>query len=530
MNLIELFGDRARQQPYVPAIIDCDRGRSRATSFQDINYFSQCLARLFQQTGLKSGDGVLIFSPLSVELYIILAAVFRLGLVAMFLDPSAGRKHINRCCQLYPPRAFIANTKAHFLQVICPQLRQIPLKISLGCPFPQTISWQEIEELSPYVDIHTCDRDTPALLTFTSGSTGHPKATLRSHGFLWTQYQILTRTLQLQATELELSTLPIFILANLASGLTSLIPDTDLRFPGKIRADRVIRQIQKYNPSRLVASPAFLECLIDWCRDRNLILPQIAKIFVGGAPVMPRTLSQLKTIFPRAKITVVYGSTEAEPIASISDEEMTAEDWQKMRSGQGLLVGKPVAEIQLQLYSLSGKMLAFPSKYEFQNYCLPRGEVGEIIVNGNHVLPGYLHDREAQNQKIYVDREVWHRTGDMGYLDRENRLWLLGARSGYIWDRFGILYPFTVECVVNGYPEIKRSAVVSWQEKRILLIELNQKKKYLDLQRLQQSLNYAKITRIEIWSQIPVDRRHNGKIDYSRLYQKICQNNKRDRF
>ncbi|MEM9538826.1 MAG: AMP-binding protein [Cyanobacteria bacterium P01_E01_bin.42] len=535
MNLIELFCDRALQSPHFPAIIERDRRhfltrfwtqRDRITSFRELEESSQRLARLFQQKGLQAKDGVLIFQPLSVELYIILAAVFRLGLVAIFLDPSAGKQYIDLCCQLYPPRVFIGSTKAHFLQLNCLQLRKVFLKISVGCPFPQTISWRKIQSLSASIESHSipiypCDPDAPALLTFTSGSTGQPKATLRSHGFLLAQYQILTRTLQLKPGELELSTLPIFMLANLASGLTSLIPDVDLRFPGRIKADRAIRQIQKYNPSRLVASPAFLECLLDWCRDRNLTLPQIEKIFVGGAPVMPRTLSQLKQTFPRAEITIVYGSTEAEPIASISEAKMARIDWQKMRSGRGLLVGKPVPKIQLRIFSPSEEAIASLSETEFKNYCVSRGEVGEILVSGDHVLQGYLHKNDEKTNKIRVNDTIWHCTGDMGYLDEWGRLWLLGRRSGCIRDRFGILYPFAVECAVNCHPEIKRSAIVSWQEKRILFVELYQQKKQFDWQSLQVTLDAAKVAKIEIRSQIPTDKRHNAKIDYHRLYQSI---------
>ncbi|MEA5468570.1 AMP-binding protein [Spirulina sp. 06S082] len=522
MNIIELFRDRALIQPHFPAIIDRDPrtrfGHSRITSFSDLEFFSQCWARFLHQKGLKPGDGVLIFYPLSAELYIILAAVFRLGLVAIFLDPAAGRKHIDRCCQIYPPQVFISNTKAHFLQLFCPQLQQIPLKISLGCPFLQTLSRQKISGLVPYTEIYPCLPDSPALLTFTSGSTGQPKAVMRSQGFLIAQYQILRQTLQLQPGELELSTLPIFIFANLASGLTSLIPDVDLRFPGKIKADRAIAQIKKYHPSRLIASPAFLECLIDWCRDRSLILPQIEKIFVGGAPVMPHTISQLKNVFPQAKITIVYGSTEAEPIASIAEEEIAELDWQKMRSGGGLLVGKPVSDLQLQLFSEPEKAIAFSQENEFKNYCLPWGEVGEIIVSGDRVLSGYLNEKEEKTNKIRVGGTLWHSTGDLGYLDEWGRLWLLGRRSGCIRDRFGILYPFAVECVINCCPEVKRSAVISWQGKRILLIELRKNKQQLDLKFWQHFLENNRIARIKICSQIPVDKRHNSKVDYTRVY------------
>lgn len=111
-------------------------------------------------------------------------APFRLGLVAMFIDPAAGIEHIERCCSLIPPKAFIGSPKAHMLRLLSPALRRILRKFVIGAHLPGAISWSDSAGLEPYQDIYQAGPDTPALLTFTSGSTGQPKAVLRTHSFL----------------------------------------------------------------------------------------------------------------------------------------------------------------------------------------------------------------------------------------------------------------------------------------------------------------------------------------------------------
>src|SRR5262245_22128466 len=98
MNLIDALQTHVRTRPTLPAIIE---GR-RSISFADFDQAAARAAGLLWHSGLRPGDAVLMFQPMSIELYVALAAIFRLGLVAAFVDPSSGREHLERCCRLHP--------------------------------------------------------------------------------------------------------------------------------------------------------------------------------------------------------------------------------------------------------------------------------------------------------------------------------------------------------------------------------------------------------------------------------------------
>ncbi|MCB0166660.1 MAG: AMP-binding protein, partial [Anaerolineae bacterium] len=324
MNLIHLLQSQTDKHPTQPAIIDTYHRRRRVTTFAELDHQSAQIATLLHQSGLRPGDTILVFQPMSAELYVALGAIFRLGLVAMFLDPGQGRDHIEACCALHPPRALIASSKAHLLRLISPGLRRISKKFVIGWPVPGAMLWSRAMPLPPHPDVFAAGDDTPALLTFTSGSTGQPKAALRTHGFLLAQHRVLADSLRLTAEQIDLSTMPIVTLANLASGVTSLIPQADLRYPGRIDPAPVIAQIQEEQVDSTVASPALLARLVDYGLSKGIRLPGLKKIFTGGAPVFPRLLDQLRELAPNAEVVAVYGSTEAEPMAKISAADIAS--------------------------------------------------------------------------------------------------------------------------------------------------------------------------------------------------------------
>jgi acyl-CoA synthetase (AMP-forming)/AMP-acid ligase II len=280
--------------------------------------------------------------------------------------------------------------------------------------------------------------------------------------------------------------------------------------------------MQTHGATSATASPALLERLTDYCQTQAITLPALRRVFSGGAPVFPHLLDQMHNIAPHADIMALYGSSEAEPIAHIARAAIRAADRQEMSSGGGLLVGPPVEDIQVRVLQDRWGFPVGPfSASAFDALCCAPGEAGEIVVSGAHVLSGYVGGRGDAQTKFRVDGEVWHRTGDAGYLDEQGRLWLLGRCAARIDDARGRLYPFAVECAAAAHPVVRRAAVVAHQGQRVLTVERRthaDSTAALELDTLRAALAWAALDDIRCYPRLPVDRRHNAKIDYPALH------------
>jgi olefin beta-lactone synthetase len=457
--------------------------------------------------------------PMGIPLYLTLAAVFRLGAVVMVVDPSAGLAHIGRCCALNPPRALVGAPIAHALSLLVGSLRNVPVRISTTGWWPAASPMAAIDRLEPRPMIEPAGHDTPALLTFTSGTSGLPKAAMRSHGLLLAQLAALEGLLEPAANDVDLATLPIVALANLAAGMTTVIADTNLRNPGSIKAAPVLEQIQRHQITRTAASPALLERLADHALEHGVKLPGLTRIFSGGGPVFPRTLEKLARVAANAKLMSVYGSTEAEPIAHVAFDEIEPADLSAMKSGKGLLVGTPVPEIRLRiLENTHDQTLVFANQAELERASLGANQIGEIIVSGAHVLPGYLHGHGDSETKIWVEGQVWHRTGDAGQLDLQGRLWLAGRANARISDARGTIYPFSVECAALEFPGVNRCALLEHQNQRLLCVEWsNPRTGHTARNSLLEHLAWAQVDQVRSLPSLPMDARHNAKVDLKKL-------------
>lgn len=527
MNMARVLQERATHSPDTAAILDVYRGQTRRLTFAELEQAAERMATLLRRSGLHRGDTVLVFHPISAELYTALAAMLRLGLVAMFVDPAIGLQGLARCCQLRPPQAFLGNSATYLLSLWKRTLRRIPVKFSTGIPIPGAIPLQQSAHLTCDTTLVDCAGDAPALVSLTSGSTGQPKATIRTHGFLRAQHSVLEQSVQPRPGEVELATLPMFVLANLASGMTSLLPNADLRRPDAINAGPVVAQLQQHCPERASAAPAFLERIADHCEGHQVKLSSVRRWFTGGGPVSPVLIDRLVRIAPNSEVTVVFGSSEAEPMATISSGQIGARDRQAMREGRGLLVGCPVSAIQMRILKdqpdQRGASLARLTDSHFEHLCLPAGEPGEIVVRGEHVLSGYLDNSAVGEHRLLVDGVAWHRTGDAGFLDDRGRLWLLGRCGARLADGRGTVYPLGVEQAAAVHPSIRRAAFLMLNEKRLLAVQLRRAASRPDLEDLRRALAFAHVDVIQVMRQIPVDTRHNSKIDYRALRQTLRQ-------
>ena len=510
MSIPAILRQQALERGSLPAIIESPGGKEYQISFAELDRLAAGLGSYLCRRGVRKGENVLVFVPMSVALYPILLGIFRSGATAVFMDPSAGLTHLNACARICRPKAFVGSTKAHLLRFLCSEMRGIPFAIrtqqALRCKPPVG---DELPEPA---------LTDPALMTFTSGSTGQPKAAVRTHGFLLAQHRALAHSIKLEPGELDLTTLPIFVLANLASGVTSLLPDANISRPGTVKVAGIAAQIDRYRPTRTGGSPAFYNQLAQFSENKQNILSGFRKIYTGGAPVFPKLLSRLQSLAPLAEVTAVYGSTEAEPIAHVSYQELGSLEDRSTGANVGLLAGKPITEIACAVVADNwGKPIGPMAKSEFSAMQCVANQSGEIVVQGPHVLSGYLDGVGDQENKFKVDGLVWHRTGDAGYFDNQNRLWLLGRCAAKVHDQKGLVYPFAVECIIQNFGFVRRCAFLSHRGARLLLVEpVGTELGDLEKAQLSGAVKSIAVDEIRVMN-LPVDRRHNAKIDYPRL-------------
>jgi len=465
VNLIDAFLAQVEARPDAVAIITPRGGK---VSFAGLSRGSAARAAAMQRAGIGAGDIVLIARGVSVELYETLLAVFRLGAVAMFPEPAAGLRGLALAIEAAKPKAMAAGGLGRAMRLVSPALGSLRL-----LPDP--------DDRDGYGDrVAHLPGGAPALITFTSGSTGRPKGIVRSADFLMLQHALLEKVRRTTPEDVDLISLPVFILSNLAAGAASVIPSGRLTRPAQLDGGRLRAQIDAHRINRIVAPPAVCARIAGDAPP----MPGLSAVFTGGGPVFPNLLHAVERAAPGAAVHAVYGSTEAEPIAHIELKEIAGADWDGMSRGEGLLAGRPIAEIEVELRE------------------------DEVFVAGPHVNAGYLNPEDDRTTKSVRDGKLWHRTGDAARIDGAGRLWLLGRKEAAA----GGLFPFAIETAALSWPGVAQAALLAGGQARLAVSG-----KGLDAARLQARARAMGDIELVVMKAVPMDKRHNSKADYVRL-------------
>ena len=253
------------------------------------------------------------------------------------------------------------------------------------------------------LEVESVAAETPAILTFTSGTTGQPKGVVRSHQFLVDQHRVLEKSLDYPLYPgPDLCIFANFTLANLASGRTTLLipPKWSKRtLSGLDGLPSALR------PETLTCGPAFLLALM-----RHARVPSLKSIHVGGALTYCWICEEGFAHWPQAHWTHVYGSTEAEPVA-LADAREAVTQSRARGFFQTLFVGRPIEE---------------------SNFSIDKDGAW---VNGPHVCASYLGKIEANrtNKRRDDHGRIWHFMGDR--LVRDNKgLWYRGRSNQRVED------------------------------------------------------------------------------------------------
>ena len=510
MTIIDKIKDLRKQYPDNTALFDLKTGNK--ITFTQIDTKSDEICNYLVQKGFKKGNKIVVFVPIGIEFYLILTAIFKMGLQAVFIDPYAGIEHINKCCEMISPDGIIGSGKTLLKGFFLKGIRKIGKKINYikMMEHSEKLSIYEKNKNQKKIQNEKIDGNTPALISFTSGSTGFPKIIMRTHEFLLGQHNVLEKNLKFEKETAVYSSFPIFLLSHMATGTTTFIPDLNWRKPVESDFGNIVKQITENNIQNIILPPAIFENIVKFCKDEKIMLENVQKIYTGGAPVFYSLMKKIEEVFANAKIIALYGASEAEPISVLNFEDITEEDIENMKNGDGLLAGKIVNEIELKIEELE--------KMPEKNKILKDNNVedfsalkGEILVKGENVVNGYLNVEKKPNEK-------WHRTGDMGYINKKGQLILLGRVKGRIQIEENIYYPFTIETAFSFCKNVKKSVLTSKNNKLYLIVERNPEFKGnlsedSEIKKLKEKFGIFKIIEIEI----PMDKRHNSKTDYKRL-------------
>ncbi|MBU0986709.1 MAG: AMP-binding protein [Proteobacteria bacterium] len=526
----------AEIQPCKRAVI-CPTGRDKAghvtyahLTFLQLDQESDCLAHGLIMAGITRGTRTILMVKPSIEFFALMFALFKTGAVPVVVDPGMGVRRMVDCFKESRPNGFIGIPLAHVLRTLYPKFfDSVTTWITVGRRwFWGGFTLAQIRQTpwKPFPSVQTQKDETAAIL-FTTGSTGPAKGTVYTHGTFDAQVRCIQSYFDITTNDIDLPTFPLFALFDPALGMTAVIPDMDPTKPGMVDPKRIIEAIENQGVTNMFASPALLNRVGSFGKHNGVKLPTLKRVISAGAPVSPANIEQFASMLTAdAEIHTPYGATEAMPVACISSKEILAETRKQSERGFGICVGRPMDGLAVCIINISDE----PIEKWSEDLVVPNGEVGEITVKGDLVTRCYFENPRADAlAKIKEGHQVWHRMGDLGWIDSKGRIWFCGRKSHRVTTANGPLYTIPCEAIFNNHPKVFRSALVGIgppsRQQAIICIELVQDKNIYDTDKLRQELlEIAQqnpltqaIKTVLFHKTFPVDIRHNSKIFREKL-------------
>ncbi|MBF9129531.1 alpha/beta fold hydrolase [Plantactinospora sp. S1510] len=471
-------------------------------------------------SGVRRGDRVALLVPPGADLTAAVYACLRIGAVIVVADPGLGLAGMNRALRAadpahllavgrglavaralrWPGRRFGAGAGAAMLGVTT--LGRLA-RIGAGSP-----------ELPP-----APGPDDDAAVLFTSGSTGPAKGAVYTHRQLAAMRDALS-ALGLDPKAGIVAAFAPFALFGPALGATSAIPDMKLTAPRTLTAAALAEAAVAVDASAVFAAPAALRNVVETGNaldDRQrAALANVELLLSAGAPVPAVLLAQAQALMPGAQPHTPYGMTEVLPVTDVTLDEIV-----KAGRGDGVCVGRPVPGVEVAIAALdpTGTPAEQPGSAAGVT-----GVTGEIMVRAGHVKDRY--DALWLTERTSSRNPGWHRTGDVGYLDPDGRLWVQGRLAHVLTTPDGVLTPVGIEQDVESLPQIGRAAAVGVGPRGVMqLVVVAETRppvrragpaepKLADAVRAVTGLPVAAVLVVPT---LPTDIRHNSKIDRSRL-------------
>ncbi|MBD2095649.1 amino acid adenylation domain-containing protein [Trichocoleus sp. FACHB-591] len=445
------FSEQAKRDPHRPAVVDCNQ----TWSYGELEVWSNQLAHYLRSHGIQSQDVVAIYGDRCAALVLALLGIWKASAAFLVLDPSYPVGALRDRLQIARPQGWIqigANMPDELQAVVQELSCRCELDLSARSAIEHCL--QDYSSGNPGIEVKAHDL---AYVTFTSGTTGEPKAVLGEHAPLSHFLQWYRKTLQLEPSDrfsllsgLAHDPLLRDIFAPLGVGATLYIPDAEqIGTPGWLQT--WMRQ-QEITISHL--TPAMVQLLLsEGVEDTQPQgIPSLRYVCCGGDILTRSLVERLRAIAPAVTCINVYGTTETPQIMGhyVIPPTVPIEELRDR-----LPIGKGIADVQLLILNESQQLTGI-------------GEVGEVYVRSPYLARGYLND-EALTQAWFISRtnalgDRLYKTGDFGRYLLDGSIEYLGRRDQQVKIRGFRVELGAIASILTQHPEVQDAVVILHEE------------------------------------------------------------------
>jgi long-chain acyl-CoA synthetase len=397
-------------------------------TFADLERASDSFGRHLAAAGVAGGDRVVVMMANRPEFVISVHAISELGAAAVLLNPAWKELEVKQALGLTSPSHAVCDAGAGGL-----------LAEHLGAGHVTDVeaddAWAETESFdAPRSATEITEPSGDALLVFSSGTTGLPKAARHTHRSLSHAIDHWRAALGLGPDDrFQIATPPSHILG-LLNLLTAIDAGATVRLHRRFDLDEMLERVVAERMTLEMAVAPIALAMANHPDLERYDLSSLRFIMWGATPVTPSVAEEV-TRRTGVRWLPAYGATELPVIAA---NPVGEPDRWRLDSA-----GLPPAEVELRVVDLdTGAALA-------------RGEVGEIQARSPSIMAGYL-PAEA-NGEAFV--EGWYRTGDVGWLEHEGWVHLTDRSKEMIKVKGFQVAPAEIEAVLHGLPEVVDCAV-----------------------------------------------------------------------
>jgi len=441
MKLPYILQRTARLFPHRPGITF--QGRTR--SWSEVLARCERLAGALAALGLAPGERIAILSHNSDVVAELFYGPLWLGAVPVSLNWRWTLGELLPCIEDCAPAVLVVDeahvAAAHRLRERCHSIHTLIVTGEVEVP-EGFLSYESLLAGAGRISDCPFGGEDLAAIVYTGGTTGRPKGVMLSHANL---YVNAMNHLQFDTVgeghSIVLSG-PMFHISGLCRVYIHTFMDVHMIILPQFDPVDLMRAVQTYRVTSLILISAMAARVLDHPRYRDFDLSSVQKINYGAAPMPPSLIRRLRGEFPGVSFFNTYGATESAGIIStlsVTDPELAGAAAERLNS-----VGRPAPYLDLRVVDEEGRDVA-------------PGVVGELVIRGPNVMRGYWNLPE---ETARVLRDDWYHTGDAGYLDGENYVFLVDRLKDMIISGGENVYSAEVERVIDLHPAVRQCAVV----------------------------------------------------------------------